>query len=303
MRWSKRGLLFNSGGKPEWAATGAMLPIAEPLAGGKVRVYFSARDQRGRSQVARTEIPFPVAETPPPAIEDRPVVALGPLGAFDDSGATASALVTSGGRQFLYYSGWSLGQSVPFYIFAGCAVSEDGGRTFQKVSPSPILERNRVDPFLAGHPSVLIDGGIWRMWYASGTAWTMVDGAPRHHYHVKYAESMDGIDWRRDGHVCIDYAGPHEYAIGRPFVLHDGGVYRMWYSTRGDSYRIGYAESEDGLTWRRLDEDAGIDVSTQGWDSEMVEYPCVFDASGKRWMLYNGNGYGRTGVGHAVLVA
>ena len=33
----------------------------------------------------------------------------------------------------------------------------------------------------------------------------------------------------------------------------------------------------------------------------MVEYPCVFDWNGRRFMLYNGNDYGRTGVGLAVL--
>ena len=279
-----------------------MLPVAEPLADGDLRVYFATRDEKGRSQVARAELAFPPAESAPRVrVDDEPVVRLGRLGGFDDSGATCSALVAHGGRQYLYYSGWSLGQSVPFYIFIGCAVSEDGGRSFHKVSPSPIVDRNAIDPFLAGHPSVLIEDGTWRMWYASGTGWSVVDGRPRHHYHIKYAESSDGIEWRRDGHVCIDYAGPEENAIGRPFVLRDGNLYRMWYSRRGDAYRIGYAESEDGLEWRRLDSEVGIDVSPQGWDSEMVAYPCVFDLSGRRWMLYNGNGYGSTGIGHAVL--
>ena len=75
----------------------------------------------------------------------------------------------------------------------------------------------------------------------------------------------------------------------------------MWYSHRGETYRIGYAESEDGLAWQRKDEEAGPDVSGAGWDSEMVEYPFVFDHEGERYMLYNGNGYGKTGVGLAVL--
>ena len=45
----------------------------------------------------------------------------------------------------------------------------------------------------------------------------------------------------------------------------------------------------------------GIDVSKNGWDSEMICYPYVFDHKGKRYMLYNGNGYGKTGFGLAVL--
>jgi len=33
----------------------------------------------------------------------------------------------------------------------------------------------------------------------------------------------------------------------------------------------------------------------------MIEYPCVVDAGGRRVMLYNGNDYGRTGIGLAEL--
>jgi hypothetical protein len=79
----------------------------------------------------------------------------------------------------------------------------------------------------------------------------------------------------------------------------------MWYSYRAqkniDTYRIGYAESNDGISWVRKDEEIGIDVSNEGWDSEMICYPYIFDHNGKRYMLYNGNGYGKTGFGLAVL--
>ena len=43
-----------------------------------------------------------------------------------------------------------------------------------------------------------------------------------------------------------------------------------------------------------------IDVSLVGWDSEMIEYPFVFEHKNKRYMLYNGNHYGKTGFGIAV---
>jgi hypothetical protein len=75
----------------------------------------------------------------------------------------------------------------------------------------------------------------------------------------------------------------------------------MWYASRGTAYRIGYAESSDGRHWERRDGEAGIDVSDSGWDSEMLAYPCVFDHRGQRYMLYNGNGFGQTGIGLAIL--
>jgi hypothetical protein len=119
---------------------------------------------------------------------------------------------------------------------------------------------------------------------------------------IKCAESDDGLNWRRSGRVALGLAGGAETALARPCVLRDETGYHLWFSHRGDRYRIGYAQSADGLQWRRDDRRAGLDVSADGWDSEMVEYSCVFAAGGAQFMLYNGNGYGRTGFGLAEAV-
>jgi hypothetical protein len=231
------------------------------------------------------------------------VLAPGPLGSFDDAGVTTSCVTEAGGELRLYYSGWTRGTSVPFYFYVGCARSTDGGTTFERVSQAPVLERSNVDPYLTASPWILVEDGLWRMWYVSGTGWELADGRPRHRYHVKYAESVDGLFWRREGHVCIDFLNEREYAIARPCVVRDDDKYRMWYSSRGDAYRLGYAESADGLTWERRDQEPGLEPSAEGWDSEMVCYPAVYDEGGSRHLLYNGNGYGATGIGHAVEAA
>jgi hypothetical protein len=228
-----------------------------------------------------------------------PVLMPGELGTFDDRGVTMSCLVEYEGARYLYYTGWMLGVTVPFYFAVGLAVSDDG-RTFRRASRAPLLDRSEIDPFLTASPFVLVEDGRWRMWYVSGTGWTSDVPRPRHRYHIKYAESADGLAWTRHRDACIDYAGPDEYAFGRPFVRRERGLYRMWYSYRGARYRIGYAESADGIRWERRDDHRGLEPSGAGWDSEMVEYPWIVDADGRLWMLYNGNDYGATGVGLAV---
>ena len=78
----------------------------------------------------------------------------------------------------------------------------------------------------------------------------------------------------------------------------------MWFSYRGGvgtKYRIGHAVSVDKQTWHLALDDVDIDVSPTGWDSEMIEYPFVFDHKNQRYMLYNGNNYGNSGFGLAVL--
>lgn len=297
IRWRPRGILVPAPPPPSWAASHAALPAALPLPDGRIRLYFSSRDARGRSKVTSAELDL----DDPGGIEHRetPLIDVGPLGSFDDSGATMSCVVRQDGREYLYYTGWTLGQTVPFTLYVGCAVSEDDGHTFSKVSVGPILDRNDVDPFLTASPWVLIEDGLWRMWYVSGTGWRIVDGEPRHWYHVKYAESDDGIHWRRDGVVCIDYESEREHAISRPCVVRDGDVYRMWFSARGAAYRLGYAESRDGIHWDRNDEDAGLPVSGAEWSDEMQCYPAVLDDRGRRTLFYNGNGFGATGIGWA----
>lgn len=263
-------------------------------------MQFSVRDAGGRSHIADATFTRGAGDAGTIRVAAQPALAPGALGAFDDSGVTSSCVVRHGGRRFLYYTGWSRGVTVPFYLFAGLAVSDGDERPFERPSAAPLLERNAVDPFLTASPWVIVEDGAWRMWYVSAVRWEARADGPRHHYHVRYAESADGIHWRRDGRVCLDFSQPSEYAFGRPCVIRDAGGYRMWYSHRGRTYRIGYAESKNGVEWTRRDEQAGIDVSAAGWDSEMIEYPVVVLDGANELMFYNGNGYGKTGIGLAV---
>lgn len=297
--WSKRGRLCDGPGNVAWARTHAALPVVDVRANGGCRVYFSARDERGRARIGWADTSLREGSWAPC---QTPALDLGPLGGFSDSGVTSSCVVTMNGAKYHFYTGWSLGVTVPFYLSAGLAVSDDDGATFRPVSNGPLLERNDIDPFLTASPWVLVENGIWRMWYVSGLAWVMTNGKPVHKYHIRYAESRDGLVWDRRGVVCIDFKDNGEYAIARPCVVRDGGTYRMWYAYRGDRYRIGYAESSDGVVWTRLDEDAGIDVSPGEWDGDMVEYPIVVDVNGRRLMLYNGDDYGKTGIGFAEMM-
>jgi hypothetical protein len=301
--WARRGRLLEGPPDRPWAASHAALPAVGAIDGGGFDLYFSPRDSDGRAHVARARVESgdDPGDLELQGVDGEPVLSPGALGAFDDSGVTTSWVTSHAGREHLYYTGWTRGVSVPFYFYVGLAVSDDGGKTFHRASPAPVLERNDVDPLLTASPCVLVEGGTWRMWYVSCVRWAEVDGEPRHWYHVKYAESDDGVRWSRSGVVCIDFKDESEYAIARPCVVRDGSLYRMWFSARGDAYRLGYAESRDGISWERRDADAGIEPSQSGFDSEMLAYPLVFDFNGRRHMLYNGNGYGATGIGHAVL--
>ncbi len=252
-------------------------------------LYLATRDAEGRSSIARA--PLDLDSLAVGAVDPEPVLSPGALGAFDDAGVTPSCIVARGEERWLYYTGWSLGVSVPFYLAIGLAVSRDGG-PFERVSAAPVFGRTASDPYLTASPHVLPDGDGFRMWYVSGVRWT----AERHYYHLRHATSQDGVSWS-GGHVCLDFE-QGEHAFSRPCVLRGEAGYEMWFSVRGDAYRLGYARSDDGLTWAR--DDAMTALHGEGWDEQMTAYPHVVDHDGRRLLLYNGNGYGATGIGSAV---
>ena len=70
--------------------------------------------------------------------------------------------------------------------------------------------------------------------------------------------------------------------------------------TASSGYKIGLATSVDGKVWDKKYDETGIDLSAEGWDSQMMAYPHVLKHDGVFYMLYNGNGFGRDGFGYAV---
>lgn len=294
--WQKLGLVIKPQKRLWWMRTHAMLPTVDKLSTDHVKVYFSGRDKDNRSHIGYAVLSLKDLSVAQYSTE--PVLTLGQLGCFDDNGVTPSWVVSVGRKKFLYYIGWNQKSRVRMGLIAGLAVSQDGGKTFKRVSRGPLLERTDAEPFsILTAPCVIAGQSVWKMWYVSGVGWENPD-LPK--YNIKYAESKDGVYWKREGKVCIELR-PDEHALARPCVLLEEGIYKMWFSYKGKDYRIGYAESPDGLTWVRKDKNSGIDVSTSGWDSQMIEYSYVLNHKGKKYMFYNGNNYGYDGIGLAVL--
>lgn len=298
-QWRKLGLIIQPDRHLPWAQTHCMVPTPHVLGNGLVKVFFSGRDSLNRSHIGHAIVDLnrdgQVVDYPSNA-----VLMPGALGCFDDNGVTPSCIVDlPDGELGLYYIGWNPGSTVRMHIFGGLAISKDQGKTFERWSRAPILERTRTDPYLNTAPWVVRDGDGYRIFYVSGHEWLDKDH-PR--YNIKTGHSKDGKHWVREGYVCLDFMDETEHALARPYVVLEDGLWRMWFSYKSADYRIGYAESKDGLNWERLDHLAGIDVSPSGFDSEMIEYAAVVKHDGRHFMFYNGNNYGSEGIGLAVSV-
>lgn len=315
MKWKKRGLLFEPSchGLPEGCVAFAQSPQAL-VCDDFVRIYFSTRshDASGQwvSRVGFADVDKGV--TTVLRTSAQPVLPSGDLGCFDEHGVFPMNVVRHGDDVRAYTCGWSRRVSVPVETAIGLAVSRDGGETFERVGPGPVMGPTPDEPFLVGDPFVLEGAGRWHMWYIFGTLWmkSASDPGPARVYKIAYAQSEDGLAWRRDGRPIIsDVLGPDE-CQALPTVFECDGRWHMYFcyrqatdfrTNRDRGYRLGYASSNDGARWSRDDAKAGIDVSPSGWDADMLCYPHVFWCDGQAYLLYNGNAFGRDGFGVAVL--
>ena len=303
MDWRKGGRIYAPDGRWPWAQQRA-LPVTPLVKGEVIRLYTAFCDAEMVGRVGWVDValddPSRVL-----AVSEEPVLDIGDPGAFDDSGVAPTAIVPVGDELYLYYVGYQRGTRVPYFQLEGLAASTDGGESFQRRSRVPVLERSDAELHHRSSAFVSANGAGFRIWYVAGDEWIDVGGKLLPRYNLRYAESPDGVSWPDEGRVCLDFADDDEHALARPWVVAGDGGYELFYSvrTRSKDYRIGYATSSDGITWKRRDSELGLDVSEDGWDSESIEYPSVVDHPGGRYLFYCGNGCGMTGFGYAELVA
>lgn len=300
MGWEKLGLIFTPDRNLYWQQSHAQNPFPMQISAHLFRIFFSSRD---KGNISRTGF-FDLDMREPSAKKNysrTPVLDVGELGAFDDSGAMAHSIIKVDDEYFLYYTGWTKAVTVPFLFFIGLAKSTSLDGPFIRVSKAPVLGRNYYDPFLTSAPYVTITDNAYTMFYISGIRWEKErEGNIKHYYTAKEARSNDGATWKTNAKIIITLEDD-EYAVARPVIFKDKSQYELWYSYRGgkNTYRMGLIGSKDLKTWQKLNLD--FPLSETGWDSEMVCYGHPFIYNGKKYLLYNGNDYGRDGAGLAVL--
>jgi hypothetical protein len=302
MRWVKLGRVYAPDGSLEWMTSHAYVPTPHALADDTIRVYVAFLDPDRVGRVGFVDVaaadPLRVLR-----ISERPALDVGVVGAFDEHGVTPTCVLAEGSTLRLYYIGWQRAIRVPYLLFGGLAVSEDGGETFKRVSRAPVLPRVDGERMCRSAPFVVQQSNGWRAWYVAADAWTELGGRLVPTYEIRTVSSGDGVRWEGGGSTAVALGSDDEIGLGRPFVCGGGDAYRMWYSIRSRSraYRIGFATSPDGASWTRRDEEVGIAVSPSGWDSEMVCFGAVLPTHHGTYLFYNGNRYGETGFGVAAL--
>ncbi len=250
-----------------------------------------------------------------------PLFDTGKAGTFDASWCVLPHVVQmADDRWHLYYTGNAgRGSGLSAFPGVGLATSSDG-KTWSRFGNKPVLptsgQHGNGDAIGIAGGSVLkvnVDGGKteWRFYYTGAP--TIGRPLPLNQQKtICLAVSQDGIKWQKRG--AIMYRDPNrdyeDIGVAGPVVHQNAdGSFRMWYSAIGTCwgyYSICYAESADGIHWRRGPKSGdNLQLTPQGdaWEQQMVEYPTVIQEGDRLRLFYCGNGYGKTGIGTAVSVA
>jgi hypothetical protein len=307
MKWQKHGLVFSAPQAMQWANSHTQKPVVDVSNNDYWDIYFSSRDGNGYSLLGRVR----VEPRNPKNILDiyyTPLLKCGPPGSFDDCGVMPSCIVNTDQQKRLYYIGWSRKLNVPYQNSIGIADIQSDGKP-RKLFDGPILGQSINEPFFTATPFVAVESKKWNIWYLSCKEWIQGPKKLEPIYNIKHRVSKDGIDWSAPPTVAIELRAD-EGGIASPSVLKIKQNYYMWYCYRAridyrdsieNTYRIGFAISKDGLKWQRRDHETGIELSSNGWDSQMQAYPNVVAKDHLLYMFYNGNGFGESGIGYATM--
>lgn len=315
MKWKKLGKIFDpvEHKLPQNCLEFAQAPQALVF-DSFVRIYFSTRerDTAGKylSHIAFVDMDKSLKRIINASTDT--VIRLGELGCYDEHGIFPFNVLRDGERVLGFIGGWSRRSSVSVDGAIGLAISTDNGLRFHRIGNGPVLASSLNEPFLIADPFVAKFNDLFYMWYIFGVKWIRrinADPAERV-YKIGHAISEDGVAWIKGGRQLISDKLNVDECQALPTVLKLGSAYHMLFcyrqavdfrNNREGGYRIGYASSMDLVDWVRNDEMAGIDLSSQGWDSEMQCYPHMFRCDDRIYLLYNGNEFGRHGFGLAVL--
>ncbi len=298
MVWKKLGNIYTPTPLHEKLLSHAANPLPVYLRDDVYRIFYSGRDASKRSSIGYVD--FDLGKREVVYVHDRPVFQHGPAGSFYEHGVSIGNCYSTQGSTYMMFMGWQnpadghwRGDIGRLLVGSDLSLSLD--------SHEPLIGCSDMDRISLSYPWVEQTVHGFEMWYGSTTTWDAGNGEMIHV--LNHAHSTDGQAWIKTGQAVPHIVGVAQ-AFSRPTVMtHPDGSRRMWFSYRsgsGETYRIGQANSLDGKIWQLALDESGIDVSSRGWDSEMIEYPFVFQHDGAFYMLYNGNGYGQSGFGLAI---
>ena len=295
-KWTNKGLLIRPSKKIWWMYSHVGACCAEKINKNLIRLYISGRGKDNKSRIGTAIIKWSDKPTVM-KISKNPIINIPNLkaGYFHTDGALYPEITKFKGKTFLYFCGWLNYKTFKYNCNIGLALKKSGN--FKLYSKAPIFKLDDIDPIGTGSMSVFKKKNYLLMYYVSFDEWVKKGGKFQHKYYIKIAKSFDGINWIKKNQIAVKIKNS-EIAVSKPSVISEGKKISMYFSARGKYYKIFKVSSKDGLKFGKRS--AEIIKKSGSWDSKSREYPCVIRLNKKTIMFFNGNNFGKTGLGYAI---
>tara|TARA_B100002019_G_C21228768_1_gene578879 strand:+ start:347 stop:1297 length:951 start_codon:yes stop_codon:yes gene_type:complete len=262
------------------------------------KIYISGRGKDNKSRIGVAIISFKEREPKIIKIFKQPLLDIPKLkGFFDTDGVLYPEILDINKNKYLYYCGWTNLKSFNYNCNIGLA--REYKKKFRRISNAPVFGLNDTDPIGTASFSILRDKNNYTMYYTSFDPWKKIKSKVVHNYYIKIAKSKDGLKWTRKNQIAIPLKGK-EIAVAKPSVFKLNNFICMFFSARETNYGIYFAYSKNGKKFKRLKNK--IKLKQGKWSSNSQCYPAYVDFGEKKFLLYCGNSYGKTGIGYAEII-
>jgi hypothetical protein len=297
MKFEKIAFIPTPIGYKDWIVSHSACPTPIIIKD-KVRVLCGFYDNKGISRIGYIDIdinkPNNIIR-----VSDKPYLDIGRPGTFDDNGVLPSCILNSDGKYYLYYCGFQLVDKIRYLIFSSIAING------VRVSESPAFNRDRNSIFVKSAPFVILGKDRYMMdyYYISSNEIIDINGKLTPKYNIRKA-NMLSPDYPDDESVLsINFKDDSEFGIGKPCAIEYKDKTHLFYCTRSinKGYSLGYAISGNYGHFTRHDDEIEKSISRDNFDSEEQAFPYVIKIGLEYYMFYNGNNFGKDGIGIARI--
>ena len=264
----------------------------------KARIFFNSRTKRNFSIIQSIDIDLRDFSLELPSLQTQ--IGAENLRGFCSHGLSLGGIYQEEGKHIVTTMGWINKPQEHWYGTIGkVRMDEDSNLVPQSLTEWFTLDSE--DSISLSYPAIYERDGTSRMWFGSTLTWDAGNGEMLHI--LKEKISTDSINFTKTGRI-LNYDLNTAQAFSRPSIIEINGRALMAYSYRSanSKYRIGFVWLDDLTTASHLN--GGLTSflpSENSWEAEMVEYPFLFIHDSEVYMLYNGDDFGKTGIGIVTL--
>jgi hypothetical protein len=300
IRFRRLGKLF---GPETFLAQGIAItytsnPVAYHLHGSLFRIYFNSRDTMNRSEVWSVDFDLQAMQI----VESSLKVQLDYRGKFPQycqNGISLGSVFTLSNERFIGFMGWYVPHRKHWVGEIG-RLRIDSEFNLELFDSSPWIGISPDDPVSLSYPAVQEVKGGSDIWYGTTRTWDAGNGEMLHTLERSHLDHYGAITKTQ---AVVPYQLGEAQAFSRPSLINAGGVTLFSYSFRGNQnkYQIAVRTMEAIGESVEFGEPSVFSPGQIAWENEMVEYPYMVQYQGKIFMLYNGNSFGKSGIGLAEI--